>query len=274
MKILNQRDFPNLYMGESGLSVSKFGCYSVCLAILAGLEVEELVKLFNEKYVYTTQGFIKHPDDKVALGFERYYKTTQDPKEICIAEVDFNPDPKKDQHFVVWLGDGNIIDPWGGIKMKNPYKVYSYRVYKPLKETMSEEKGYYVDSKLRKAIETITETSYDDKLGNEEVQEEAARDLNGAWESIVKERIESIDENAKLNRENIRVIRDKEKALNNLNALKLTSAEDIRNLKDEVRIGKEELEECVEYQNCPVAPKEYSWGEIIKIVVNKIKSIK
>ena len=137
--------------------------------------------------------------------------------------------------------------------------------------TMSE---YKIDSKLRKAIEAITETSYDDKLGNEEVQEEAARDLNGAWESIVKERIESIDENAKLNRENIRVIRDKEKALNNLNALKLTSAEDIRNLKDEVRIGKEELEECVEYQNCPVAPKEYSWGEIIKIVVNKIKSIK
>ena len=120
---------------------------------------------------------------------------------------------------------------------------------------------YKIDSKLRTAIETITETSYDDKLGNEEVQEEAAKDLNKAWESIVEERVELIDENAKLNRENIRVIRDKEALITAQDKLNKAHDEELKILQDIV----------ISQSNKLKLQKPLTWGEIIKIVVNKIK---
>jgi len=131
-------------------------------------------------------------------------------------------------------------------------------VLNQINNTMSE---YKVDSKLRKAIEEITETSYDDKLGNEEVQEEAAKDLNKAWESIVKDKVELIDENAKLNRENIRVIRDKEALITAQDKLNKAHDEELKILQDIV----------ISQSNKLKLQKPLTWGEIIKIVVNKIK---
>ena len=124
--------------------------------------------------------------------------------------------------------------------------------------TMSE---YKIDSKLRKAIETITETNYDDKMGSEKIQEEAAKDLNKAWESMVKERVELIDENAKLNRENIRVIRDKEALITAQDKLNKAHDEELKILQDIV----------ISQSNKLKLQKPLTWGEIIKIVVNKIK---
>ena len=120
---------------------------------------------------------------------------------------------------------------------------------------------YKIDSKWEAAIEEITETSYDDKLGNEEVQEEAAKDLNKAWESIVKDKVELIDENAKLNRENIRVIRDKEALITAQDKLNKAHDEELKILQDIV----------ISQSNKLKLQKPLTWGEIIKIVVNKIK---
>jgi len=157
-----------------------------------------------------------------------------------------------------------------------------------LSETM-----YKIDSKLRNAIEAITETSYDDKMGSEKVQEEAAGDLNGAWEFMVKDKVGLIDENAKLSGENTKlndsiegleleysknnnelIIENKaiekqnNSITNQLNTLKLTSAEEVRGLRDQLIKRGEELEECIEDAQCPVI--DYTWEKIAEIILKKL----
>ena len=160
IKPINQLNYSKLFLGNSGLTVADAGCYSACLAMVTGRSMEELVKLFNKKGVYNRGGYIKHPDDRKALDLDEYYSTMNTPEFLCIAEVDFKPDPKKQQHFVVWIGDGRIIDPWGGAIRENPYKVYNFRIYKKLKiktEDMSEKSGYHFTSKLERVGRKIDE---------------------------------------------------------------------------------------------------------------------
>lgn len=132
MKKLRQRDYPNLFLGKTRSTVAKYGCYVVCHAIINDLSVSEVISIFNREGVFS-RDLVKHPDDALALGYDSYRVSRIDPRELCIAEVDFNPDPDKDQHFVVWLGNGEIIDPWDGKQKKNKYKVYSYRIYNKFK---------------------------------------------------------------------------------------------------------------------------------------------
>lgn len=196
----DQRKYQNLFLGESGLTVAKYGCYSVCFSIIYDIPVEELIALFNAKGVYSKEGYIIHPKEVEALHLESYDVVASDPKSICMAEVDFNPDPDKDQHFVVWLGDGNIIDPWGGVKKKNQYKVYSWRVYKPLKnETMNKD--------FVKSVSKLVGKDYGDNLNDGEQEDAAKRiakvieeqgDLASEYASISSQKDALEDENAGL----------------------------------------------------------------------------
>lgn len=130
---IDQRKYTYLYLGDGKTTVAQAGCFSCCLAMITGKSIEDTLAALKSGGSFNG-AYLKHPKDALALGFETYEATTIDPKSLCIAEVDFNPVPDKDQHFVVWLGDGTIVDPWGGVQKKNPYKVYTYRIYKPLKE--------------------------------------------------------------------------------------------------------------------------------------------
>ena len=136
---IDQRKYTHLYLGDGKTTVAQAGCFSCCLAMITGKSIEDTLAALKSGGSFNG-AYLKHPEDALALGFEIYESTTVDPKSLCVAEVDFNPDPDKDQHFVVWLGDGTIVDPWGGVQKKNPYKVYTYRIYKPLKnETMNKD---------------------------------------------------------------------------------------------------------------------------------------
>jgi hypothetical protein len=173
MKIINQLDYPKLYLGDEKTSVASAGCYSCCLAMIAEITIEEcLVKL--KKGNAFSGALLKHPQDALALGFETYECVYSDPQSLCIAEVDFNPDPDKDQHFVVWLGDGNIIDPWGGVEKKNNYKVYSYRIYKPLKKTMTEEQEKNF-RKIAKEVSDFVDVDFGENPNSKETADIVSR---------------------------------------------------------------------------------------------------
>lgn len=176
---IDQRKYTNLYLGDGKTTVAQAGCFSCCLSMITGRSIEDTLKLLKSGGAFNG-AYLKHPQDALALGFETYQSTTTDPKKLCIAEVDFNPDPDKDQHFVVWLGDGFIIDPWGGVQKKNPYKVYSYRIYEPIinNEIMNKDFVEQVALSCGKSKDF-----FGDNI-NEKEQEDATKRLKEARETI------------------------------------------------------------------------------------------
>ena len=125
---------------------------------------------------------------------------------------------------------------------------------------------YKVDSKLRNAIEDITGKDYK-KMDSEKLQEKAAKDLE-----------EFSEKAGKAYRENTQ-LESKNKSLDDqLSALKLTSAQEIRDHKgatiacrDELKASRLETEECIESKQAVKEPE--TWDELFAIIIRKIKSL-
>lgn len=128
MKLFRQRDYPDK-LGFGSTTIAGYGCKLCSLAMLSGIEPPKLNKQFKKDGAFSGDLLI---DEKCAksLGWTFRERTTKKPKEVCIAEVDMSPAPGKQQHFVVFLADGTIADPWTGtIRPENTYPFVTFRLF-------------------------------------------------------------------------------------------------------------------------------------------------
>lgn len=144
MEHLSQRDtqWGEMTLGRSTSKTKDFGCKMVSLAMMSYISPWEC----NQRLL--TGGAFSGDlisDEAAATALSLTYSGKKlvgaipSPTTPCIAEVDMSPAPGKTQHFVVWLGNGLIIDPWTGTKVVNPYQIISWRFFvekKPTKEVV------------------------------------------------------------------------------------------------------------------------------------------
>lgn len=115
-------------MGKGKLFIKDYGCLITCLGMLFNQPPGVVNTLLTIKKGYTS-------DSKVIwavvedLFTVKYRHTTKDPKRLCIAETNHYR-PKYPQHFVLWVGDGTIVDPidLDPAPKINTYLITSYRV--------------------------------------------------------------------------------------------------------------------------------------------------
>ena len=128
MKLFRQRDYPDK-LGFSQTKIKDAGCKLTSFSIISGIDPVTLNKQFKKDGAFSGDLLI---DEKCAksLGWVFIEKTAKKPKEVCIAEVDMSPAPGKQQHFVVFLADGTIADPWTGtIRPENTYPFVTFRLF-------------------------------------------------------------------------------------------------------------------------------------------------
>lgn len=189
MKYYSQRDpkWANLKLGNSNSTIGRYGCFLTSLAMLAEIPPDQANEKLKKEGAFSKDLIIS---DKAAdaLGLE-YSPPARSahfvPYYDCIAEVDFNPaTAKKEQHFVVYLTDGKIVDPWdlNPKPKKNPYNIISIRLFKK--------------NKMKKELISILEEITKEELGenlNENEQERVAKKLEEIFKDL-KSTIKTNDE--------------------------------------------------------------------------------
>lgn len=135
MKNYSQNDprWKNLRLGTSDTTFGKSGCFVTSLAMLADVEPTKANELFKTSGVYRNGCLIGDPQkaaDVLRIGYEGKGDPTSPRGSTCIAETNHYA-PITKQHFFVWIGDGNIIDPIDGKKKLNNYKIVSFRLFRP-----------------------------------------------------------------------------------------------------------------------------------------------
>ena len=135
------------------------------------------------------------------------------------------------------------------------------------------------DNQLNNKMKESNQKFYDEKESSQgwdtlEDWVEAARDYRDDRDEArdeVKELGEIKRNNAELLAENKLIEKQNKSITSQLNSLKLTSTEDVRNLRDEVIKRNEELEEAIEScQNVEVSVVDYTWGKIAEIIIKKL----
>ena len=131
MELYSQRDprWKDITLGFGTTTIGSHGCKMTCFSIITGIDPRILNEKFKKDGCFLRDLLI---DSKIAISLEIAPNSTTsiNPKEICVAEVDMSPSPGKQQHFVVWIGDGTIIDPWTGtIRPGNTYPLINFRVF-------------------------------------------------------------------------------------------------------------------------------------------------
>ena len=180
--MLNQRNpkWRNIKLGFGKSTIGSHGCFLTCLSYLAGTTPDKANEILKKANAFHKDLIISDRAAK-ALGLKYrpparsvYYN----PQSICIAEVDFSPAPGKQQHFVVWNGDGTISDPWDAKTKKNKYRIISFRLFDPIiKPKPMKELKHSIERSLKHSIEKITGEDYG-KIMNEKEQKRAAKDLD------------------------------------------------------------------------------------------------
>lgn len=127
MIMFSQKDkrWGNLKLGGTNLKIKDYGCLLVCLSMLTEKPPYLLNDILRIGKAYTKDGLIIWGVASKLLRFSYEY-LLKDPKKICIAETNTYA-PKYPQHFVVWLGNGSIVDPLDGQRKPNQYNIVSYR---------------------------------------------------------------------------------------------------------------------------------------------------
>lgn len=127
----SQRDkrWGNLELDKSGLLVKDWGCFVVALASLLDKLPSEVLGILNREKCITKEGELLAEKASKVLGFDNYAMVSKNPKKVCIAQIDFSPKPGIQKHFVVWMGDGKVMDPWTGTFKDNKWPVISYRLF-------------------------------------------------------------------------------------------------------------------------------------------------
>lgn len=144
MNILSQRDprWANIKLGTSNVTIGGYGCTITCLAMVSGITPD----IVNQKFI-DGEGFANGNLviwSKVNLlpwcQFEwrgNTYDNERVKKAIadygaCLVEVDFDgSDRTDDRHWVVYIGNGRMYDPWTGTEEStNKYPVRGFSVIK------------------------------------------------------------------------------------------------------------------------------------------------
>lgn len=129
MTPLKQRDprWKDIQLGKCpGETIGKSGCLITCYAMLSGKLPPEVNSILTKQGGYQMGCLVIQNLACELLGLINGGKTKTPQVTPCIAETNHFA-PTVPQHFVIWLGDGQILDPLDGKKKTNPYKIVSYR---------------------------------------------------------------------------------------------------------------------------------------------------
>jgi len=139
MRILSQRDklCKDIKLGTcKSETIGSGGCAITCFAMLLGTTPYLVNLSLLNRNGYLSGCLVDFSKACKLIGLDYKGVAYKDPKEVCIAKVELYGH----DHFVIWLGDGNIIDPWTGTKKKNNYKkIFSFRLFNNLKENQMKE---------------------------------------------------------------------------------------------------------------------------------------
>ncbi len=128
---LNQRDirWKNVPLGFSSLTLGDYGCTITCLAMLAGLNPDEVNARLKAVNGFQDKSLILWSKIKEAipwLEFEWRGKPYDNEKVkgaveeygACLVEVDFDGKiaTPNDKHWILYIGNQQMIDPWTGAK--------------------------------------------------------------------------------------------------------------------------------------------------------------
>lgn len=184
--------------GCKGTLFKDAACKITCLASFCGKTPSEVNKIIP----YVSGCLTEDVSAAKALGLPFLGKTTVKPDFDCISETDHYKSKGVPQHFFILLADGRCVDPLDAIPVpkKNPYRIVSYRLFKPLiiEEPMQNE--------FVKALSELTGEGYGSNL-NENEQKDAAKRIK----EIQKEREELRKTMEALDSENNNIEKELEK---------------------------------------------------------------
>ena len=212
-----------------GETIGKSGCKITCLASFCGKTPSEANKIIP----YVSGCLTNDETAAKALGLAFLGKSSVKPDFDCVAETDHYKSRGVPQHFFILLTDGRCVDPLdlNPAPKKNPYKIVSYRLFKPLSVEESMEKEFV------KAVSDLTGEDYGSNL-NENEQKDAAKKLEK-----VKNVIETLRQNNKDDlAEIVRVKTENDALLKELEK----SEYDVSLLKENLRIQTEKAKEGME----------------------------
>ena len=125
----NDPKWKYLTLGNSDTTIGKSGCFIVSLAMLYGKDPQIVNETLKEKGCFTKDGLLLSDQAAKALGMTYDGVTHTDPRRLCIAETDYYKGRGIPQHFFLWLGLGDIVDPIDGKQKPNKYPVVSFRLF-------------------------------------------------------------------------------------------------------------------------------------------------
>ena len=194
-----------------GETIGKSGCKITCLASFCGKTPSEVNKIIP----YVSGCLTNDETAAKALGLAFLGKSSVKPDFDCVAETDHYKRRGVPQHFFILLTDGRCVDPLdlNPAPKKNPYKIVSYRLFKPLSVEESMEKEFV------KAISDLVGEDYGSNL-NENEQKDAAKKLEKVRNEIVRvktendallKELEKSEYDVSLLKENLRIQTEKAK---------------------------------------------------------------
>lgn len=126
------KKWANRKMGDTHCRMKRYGCFVTALAIVDGRTPDKVLDILNRSNCFTSEGELLSETAAKVLGLEYHGVEEEYPGRACIAETADYANVGVPQHFFVWIGNGNIIDPLDGKIKKECYNVVTYRlIYKP-----------------------------------------------------------------------------------------------------------------------------------------------
>lgn len=138
-------------LGTCSVTIGGYGCFITCLAMMCDKRPDEVNQLLKDNGGYVEGCMVDSETSADILNLNYSGKTTEWQNSLCIAETN-DYAPNYPQHFVLWLGDGHIVDPLIGYVTANNYNISNFRFFKPKGETMSE--PVFIDKPMATAIAT------------------------------------------------------------------------------------------------------------------------
>lgn len=133
MKAYSQHDqrWADRKINGTNYTLGTDGCFITCLGMLKNMDPLETLIILEKERCFNGALLISDKAAK-ALGLIYNGKANYRPDHDCVIECDYNSATAYvDQHFIVGLENGKIIDPLGGKTFDNsPYKIVSYRLFK------------------------------------------------------------------------------------------------------------------------------------------------
>ena len=154
MTPLSQRDkrWGSKKLGFSNVTIGGYGCLITCLAIQANTTPDKVNEILKANNGYANLNLVIWAEVNNIPGLEFEWRGwTYDNNKVletiekygsCIVEVDFDGivATPKDSHFVLFIGNKQLIDPWTGkIEPTSKYRIIkSYVIIKTKEEQMGD----------------------------------------------------------------------------------------------------------------------------------------